>query len=84
MQITDGNLDWTLIFLRFHYSYPWETVVQAAWRKYPNPMNTAVVGIDVVDRKVTNGILFTHRLVMSKWKFPAWASPVSNNMMIFK
>lgn len=59
----------------YTFNYPWETVVQAAWRKYPNPMNTAVVGIDVVDRKVTNGILFTHRLVMSKWKFPVWASP---------
>ncbi|CAH2104667.1 unnamed protein product [Euphydryas editha] len=55
------------------FNHPWETVAQAAWRKYPNPMNPAVVGIDVVDRKVENGILVTHRLVSSKWFFPRWA-----------
>ncbi|XP_045459017.1 protein slowmo [Melitaea cinxia] len=55
------------------FNHPWETVAQAAWRKYPNPMNPAVVGIDVVDRKVVNGILVTHRLVSSKWFFPRWA-----------
>ncbi|XP_050362402.1 protein slowmo isoform X2 [Nymphalis io] len=55
------------------FNHPWETVAQAAWRKYPNPMNPAVVGIDVVDRKVVDGILHTHRLVSSKWFFPRWA-----------
>nr|CAD7423219.1 unnamed protein product [Timema monikensis] len=56
--------------LRIH---PWETVAQAAWRKYPNPMNTAVLGTDIVDRKVVDGILHTHRLVSSIWGFPRWA-----------
>ncbi|KAJ8892955.1 hypothetical protein PR048_005536 [Dryococelus australis] len=57
--------------------HPWETVAQAAWRKYPNPMNTAVIGTDVVDRKVVGGILHTHRLVSSKWGFPRWAQSMS-------
>ncbi|XP_063234803.1 protein slowmo [Bacillus rossius redtenbacheri] len=55
------------------FNHPWETVAQAAWRKYPNPMNTAVIGTDVVDRRVVDGILHTHRLVSSKWGFPRWA-----------
>ncbi|CAH4004310.1 protein slowmo [Pieris brassicae] len=55
------------------FNHPWETVAQAAWRKYPNPMNPAVVGIDVVERNVVNGVLHTHRLVSSKWFFPRWA-----------
>nr|CAD7459661.1 unnamed protein product [Timema tahoe] len=55
------------------YRHPWETVAQAAWRKYPNPMNTAVIGTDIVDRKVVDGILHTHRLVSSIWGFPRWA-----------
>lgn len=59
------------------YSHPWETVAQAAWRKYPNPMNPAVIGTDVVDRKVVDGVLHTHRLVSSKWGFPGWAQSVS-------
>lgn len=60
-----------------YFSHPWETVAQAAWRKYPNPMNPAVVGIDVIDRKVVNGVLLTHRLVGSTWYFPRWAQSVS-------
>lgn len=55
------------------FNHPWETVAQAAWRKYPNPMNPNVIGTDVIDRKVINGILHTHRLVSSKWGFPKWA-----------
>ncbi|RWS03786.1 protein slowmo-like protein [Dinothrombium tinctorium] len=55
------------------FSHPWETVVTAAWRKYPNPMNPAVVGIDVVDRRVENGILRTKRLLSTEWGLPLWA-----------
>lgn len=58
-------------------SHPWETVAQAAWRKYPNPMNPAVIGTDVVERRVVDGILHTHRLVGSTWYFPRWAQAVS-------
>lgn len=56
------------------FHHPWETVTQAAWRKYPNPMNPAVEAIDIVDRKVSNGVLKTHRLITSHWGLPAWAS----------
>lgn len=54
-------------------------MAQAAWRKYPNPMNPAVIGTDVIDRKVINGVLHTHRLVGSTWYFPRWAQSVSIN-----
>lgn len=40
-------------------------------------MNPAVIGTDVVERKVVDGILHTHRLVSSKWGFPRWVSAVS-------
>ncbi|CAH1391570.1 unnamed protein product [Nezara viridula] len=56
----------------YTFNHPWETVAQAAWRKYPNPMNPAVLGTDVVDRKVIDGNLHTHRLVSSKWGLPKW------------
>lgn len=52
-------------------------MAQAAWRKYPNPMNPAVIGTDVVDRKVVEGVLHTHRLVSSKWGLPKWVQAVS-------
>jgi PRELI-like family len=56
--------------------------VQASWRKYPNPMNTAVIGTDVVERKVLDGVLHTHRLVSSKWYFPKWAQTVSEHTQV--
>lgn len=58
-------------------SHPWETVAQAAWRKYPNPMSPGVIGTDVVERSVVDGVLHTHRLVSTKWYFPRWAQAVS-------
>ena len=54
------------------FNHPWETVTQAAWRKYPNPMTPSIIGTDVVERKVVDGVLHTHRLVQSKWCLPKW------------
>ncbi|XP_072014430.1 PRELI domain containing protein 3B-like [Amphiura filiformis] len=55
------------------FNHPWETVSQAAWRKYPNPMNPSVTGIDVVDRKVDkHGRLVSHRILATEWGLPSW------------
>ncbi|XP_017766581.1 PREDICTED: protein slowmo isoform X2 [Eufriesea mexicana] len=56
--------------------HPWETVVKAACRKYPNPLNPSVLGTDVIDRKVKDGVLYSHRLVTTQWRFPRWISPL--------
>lgn len=37
-------------------------------------MNPAVIGIDVVDRKVEAGVLRSHRLITSEWCLPHWAA----------
>ena len=64
-------------FLNFHCRHNWETVVKAAWKKYPNPMNPAVVGIDVLDRYVDKkGVLKSHRLMTTRWGLPEWAKKV--------
>lgn len=60
----------------YTFNHPWETVAQAAWRKYPNPMNPAVVGIDVVDRQVRDGVLKSHRLISTCWGLPSWAQRI--------
>ncbi|XP_012266717.1 protein slowmo [Athalia rosae] len=59
--------------VEYEFNHPWETVAKAIWRKYPNPMNPAVIGIDVIDRKIVDGVLHTHRIVSSEWGFPRWA-----------
>ncbi|XP_053288735.1 PRELI domain containing protein 3A isoform X1 [Pleuronectes platessa] len=54
------------------FSYPWETVIKAAMRKYPNPMNPNVVGVDVLDRSLDGqGRLHSHRLLSTEWGLPS-------------
>lgn len=50
-------------------------VVKAAWRKYPNPINPSVVGIDILDRTVCpkTAVMKTTRLISCKWGLPSWA-----------
>lgn len=76
-----GTSYYNMYFL--YFSHPWETVAQAAWRKYPNPMNPAVIGTDVVERKIEDGVLHTHRLVSSKWVVPSWAQTVRAELYHF-
>jgi len=54
------------------FNYPWQSVIQGQFRKYPNPHNPAVTGMDVFHRHVTGGVLHSHRIVTSKWGFPNW------------
>ncbi|XP_037662036.1 PRELI domain containing protein 3A isoform X6 [Choloepus didactylus] len=54
------------------FRHPWDTVIQAAMRKYPNPMNPCVVGVDVLERTVDGrGRLHSHRLLSTEWGLPA-------------
>ncbi|CAK9293612.1 unnamed protein product, partial [Gordionus sp. m RMFG-2023] len=64
----------------FNISHPWDTVTKAAWRKYPNPMNTSVHSIDVINRSVDahSGALITHRLIQTSWRIPAWIQKFIN------
>ncbi|AWO96946.1 putative protein slowmo -like 1 [Scophthalmus maximus] len=40
-------------------------------RKYPNPMNPNVVGVDVLDRSLdAEGRLHSHRLLSTEWGLP--------------
>jgi len=54
------------------FNHNWETVTVGQWRKYPNPHNQAVVGTDVVDRKVVDGVLHSHRIISSDWGLAEW------------
>jgi len=55
------------------FSHPWETVTKALWRKYPNPLNPHVIGVDIVDRRVTpEGHLFSERLMTTEWGLANW------------
>lgn len=58
------------------FNHNWETVVSASLKKYPNPITTAVVGIDVFDRKVSSGVLKSKRLILSEWTLPGWARKI--------
>ena len=66
-----------IIIFVLYYSHPWDSVACAAQRKYPNPLNPAVVGVDVIDRYVDkSGILRTHRLIHTTWSLADWAEKI--------
>ncbi|XP_051019599.1 PRELI domain containing protein 3A isoform X2 [Acomys russatus] len=53
------------------FGHPWDTVIKAAMRKYPNPMNPCVVGVDVLERSVDGcGRLHSLRLLSTEWGLP--------------
>uniref|UniRef100_A0A915IIY5 PRELI/MSF1 domain-containing protein n=1 Tax=Romanomermis culicivorax TaxID=13658 RepID=A0A915IIY5_ROMCU len=55
--------------------HTWDTVVHAAWRKYPNPLKPEVTGLDVIDRKLgEDGILRSKRILRTEWSIPRWVS----------
>nr|XP_020137869.1 PRELI domain containing protein 3A isoform X6 [Microcebus murinus] len=57
--------------------HPWDAVAQAAMRKYPNPMNPSVVGVDVLERRVDGrGRLHSLRLLSTEWGLPALATAI--------
>ena len=70
-----------ILFLNFRH--PWDTVVTAAYRKYPNPMNGAVTGMDVVRQEVADGILNTERVLQSHFHIPALVTKVKSFIFSF-
>ncbi|XP_076992138.1 PRELI domain containing protein 3A [Tamandua tetradactyla] len=59
------------------FRHPWDTVIKAAMRKYPNPMNPCVVGVDVLERMVDGqGRLHSHRLLSTEWGLPAFVKAI--------
>ncbi|EHB14939.1 slowmo-like protein 1 [Heterocephalus glaber] len=58
-------------------SHPWDTVIKAAMRKYPNPMNPSVVGVDVLERAVDGrGRLHSLRLLSTEWGLPGLVTAI--------
>lgn len=52
-------------------------------RKYPNPMNPCVVGVDVLERSVdARGRLHSHRLLSTEWGLPGLVKAVSPQLSL--
>lgn len=49
-------------------------------RKYPNPMNPNVIGVDVLERNLDDeGRLHSHRLLSTEWGLPSIVRAVSHH-----
>ncbi|KAK0426387.1 hypothetical protein QR680_009684 [Steinernema hermaphroditum] len=60
------------------FDAPWEEVVKAAWKKYPNPMNQAVSSIDVLNHEITKqGSLISERILESEFHVPSWVTKLT-------
>lgn len=56
------------------FDHSWDTVVNAAWRKYPNPMNGAVTAMDCISQTVSAGVIKSERIIQSHFHIPGWAT----------
>lgn len=61
------------------FNHSWDNVVKAALQKYPNPLTPGVIGVDVVDRIHENGVIKSHRLMMTQWSVAPWISKLLGN-----
>ncbi|KAJ3210966.1 hypothetical protein HK099_008140 [Clydaea vesicula] len=61
-----------LLDIQHTYSYNWQTITTANWRKYPNELSSHVLSCDVISREVdpSTGILKTERLLKCKQNVP--------------
>jgi len=59
------------------FEHPWDTVVNAAYRKYPNPISNAVTAIDVVKQEINDGVLRSERLLQSQFHIPSWVTKLT-------
>uniref|UniRef100_A0A0N5AWY4 PRELI/MSF1 domain-containing protein n=1 Tax=Syphacia muris TaxID=451379 RepID=A0A0N5AWY4_9BILA len=60
------------------FDHSWDEVVYAAWRKYPNPLNTAITGIDVLRQELSqNGVLYSERIIQSRFPIPTWVTKLT-------
>ncbi|VDK68843.1 unnamed protein product [Litomosoides sigmodontis] len=60
------------------FDHPWDTVAHAAWCKYPNPMNCAVSGIDVLrQHPLVDGSLRSERIIQSHFPIPSWVTKIT-------
>ena len=59
------------------FEHPWDTVINAAYRKYPNPLNSAVTGLDTVKQEVSDGVLKSERLLQSHFHIPSWVTKLT-------
>ncbi|CAI4233039.1 unnamed protein product [Auanema sp. JU1783] len=59
------------------FEHDWQTVVNAAWRKYPNPCNSGVTAMDIVSQKVEEGVIHSERVIQSHFHIPSWATKLT-------
>lgn len=61
-------------FTNFYiFKFPWDSVTNAWWQKYPNPHSLQVEEVDTVDRKLDkSGNLIIRRLISASLPAPQW------------
>ena len=66
------------------FNHSWENVVKAALQKYPNQLNPSVIGVDVVERKIKDSLIKSHRLLTTAWSPSQWITKeVGGNRTIY-
>ncbi len=56
------------------HPYPWSSVAEAVFQRYPNPFSSHVLSEDTLEREVRNGgdVLYSKRFLTKTNKLPQW------------
>ena len=52
-------------------------MVEAAYRKYPNPYSTSIKSLDTLERSCSPHQVYSHRLFSTMWSIPSIVQNVS-------
>uniref|UniRef100_A0A915J1Z7 PRELI/MSF1 domain-containing protein n=1 Tax=Romanomermis culicivorax TaxID=13658 RepID=A0A915J1Z7_ROMCU len=65
-----------------HVKYPWDNVVRAFWKRYPNSYSGHVIHEDTILRRFINeaGLLFTKKFIVKTNPLPRWARHLGINI----
>jgi hypothetical protein len=53
------------------FEHPWHTITLAHWNKYPNPYAQHVISVDIINREIRDGKLYTERLLQCRQPAPS-------------
>ncbi|XP_064393903.1 PRELI domain containing protein 3A-like [Halichondria panicea] len=72
----EDQTEWSNVHV---FNFPWERMVEAAYRKYPNPYSSSVHSLDTLERSVTAAPgeavgtrILSRRLFCTRWNIPSF------------
>lgn len=64
------------------FTYTWQQIAIAFWKRYPNKHSRHVLSEDVIDRRLDHGQLITRRLLVKTSSCPRWIERLMKSKIV--